>query len=79
MPTTPFGSVAGVTVTVGQLVEKVRFTLPVQVFTSEAMTLMLNVPDSVGVPESVAVAGLNVIPAGSAPLCSQVITPIPPI
>ena len=40
---------------------------------------MENVPVCVGVPDSVAVAALNVRPVGSVPVSDHVIVPLPPV
>jgi hypothetical protein len=52
--------------------------LPIQLFTSVAFIVIGKSPCCVGVPESVAVIALNVIPEGSAPVCEKVYGPVPP-
>ena len=49
-----------------------------QPFASVAVTVKGKVPVCVGVPESVAVAALNVMPVGSVPVNANVMVPIRP-
>jgi hypothetical protein len=52
---------------------------PVQLLLSVAVTTMLlNVPVSVGVPDNVAVPGLNDRPVGNVPVKLKLTVPIPP-
>ena len=66
VPSEPFGSIEGAMPIVGQVIWIVYARPPVQLLASPAWMVKLNVPVTVGVPES-APADDSVIPAGKAP------------
>jgi hypothetical protein len=63
----PEGSVAGVNVIVGGAMVNVYCWLALALVLSVAVTVMLNVPPAVGVPDNTPVDLFSVIPAGNVP------------
>ena len=78
-PIVGFGKVAGLMVIVGQLMTSEYVREPVQLLLSVAVTTMLlNVPVCEGVPDNVAVPGLNDRPVGNVPVKLKLTVPMPP-
>jgi len=79
VPAVALERLAGLTVITGQSTTSVSARVPVHPLASVAVTVKLNVPVTVGVPERTP-AVVRVIPAGSAPAVTAYVTvPTPPV
>lgn len=80
MPTVPFGNDDGLNVIVGQSTVIEYAWLPVHSLSSVAVTVKLNIPDAVGVPEISPVDKLRFKPPGSEPVVTaKVYGLVPPL
>jgi hypothetical protein len=79
IPAVPFGKVAGAIVIEGQAIVIEYVREPVQLLPSVAVTVKLNVPVTVGVPDTTPPVD-SVMPAGKAPAVTAYVTvPTPPV